>query len=224
MVQPVFVSGAVEGPTDEPVLRRIIEERGGEVHRVQVQNGKSNLRRALPGYNAAAKRDAWLVLVDLDQTHACAGALVADWLPASNQYMRFRVVVRQVEAWLLADADRFARFFAVRRSAIPPNPDSILDAKGKILALVSTSRRSAVRKDMTPRAGSGRRVGPAYTSRLIDFASRLSDDGWRLEVAMAHSTSLAKCVARLDDLIASQKYSGSGTPQVQVTSGRRVHR
>ena len=94
MSAPVFVSGAVEGPSDEPVLRRIIEERGGQVYRVQVQNGKASLRRALPGYNAAAKRDPWLVLVDLDQEQMCAGALASDWLPAPSQHMRLRVVVR----------------------------------------------------------------------------------------------------------------------------------
>jgi len=68
----VFVSGAVEGPLDESVLRTIVEQRGGVVHRVQVQNGKQNLRRALPGYNAAAQRDPWLVLVGLDQRQTCA--------------------------------------------------------------------------------------------------------------------------------------------------------
>lgn len=204
MVPPVFVSGAVEGPSDEPVLRRIIEERGGIVHRVQVQNGKPNLRRALPGYNTAARRSAWLVLVDLDQGHPCAGALVDEWLPAPSPHMRLRVVVRQIEAWLLADAERFATFFAVRAGAIPQNPDSIPDAKQKVIALVSDSRRAALRQDMAPRPGSGRRVGPAYSSRLIAFASN-PEKGWRLDVAMNHSRSLAKCVARLDELIASQR-------------------
>ena len=136
------------------------------MHRVQVQNGKPNLRRALPGYNAAARRSAWLVLVDRDQDHACAAALATDWLPVPSQHMRLRVVVRQIEAWLLADAERFASFFAVKRHAIPTNPDSVLDAKEK-------------------------RVGPAYTSRLIDFASNPTD-GWRLDVAMNYSRSLGK--------------------------------
>ncbi len=204
MAAPVFVSGAVEGPSDEPVLRRIIEERGGVVHRVQVQGGKPNLRRALPGYNAAAKRDPWLVLVDLDDDRPCAGELVADWLPTPSKNMRFRVVVRQIEAWLLADAERFAQYFAVKRSAIPVNPDLILDAKEKLLAIVATSRRLALRQDMMPRPGSGRRVGPAYTSRLIEFASDASR-GWRLESAVEHSMSLAKCVARLDQLITAHR-------------------
>lgn len=197
---PVYISAAVEGPADEPVLRRIVEMRGAVVHRVQVQNGKANLRRALPGYNAAARWSAWLVLVDLDQDFACPGALVADWLPAPSPHMRFRVVVRQIEAWLLADGERFASFFTVRKSSVPSEPDTLMDAKTTLLDLASTSRRSAIRQDMTPRPGSGRRVGPAYTSRLIDFATDPSA-GWRLDVAAKRSPSLAKCLSRLDELV-----------------------
>ena len=202
MSSPVYVSGAVEGPSDEPVLRRIVEGRGASVHRVQVQNGKSNLRRALPGYNAAARWSAWLVLVHLDQDFACPAALVADWLPGASSHMRFRVVVRQVEAWLLADTERFARFFSVKKNSVPTAPDMLPDARATVLALASTSRRMAIRQDMTPRPGSGRRVGPAYTSRLIDFASNPSA-GWRLEVAATRSPSLARCLLRLDDLVSN---------------------
>jgi hypothetical protein len=101
-----YVSGAVEGPSDEAVLRRIVASRGADVHRVQVQHGKSGLHRALPGYNAAARREPWLVLVDLDDDFDCAPGLVASWLPEPATYMRFRVVVREVEAWLLADPRR----------------------------------------------------------------------------------------------------------------------
>jgi hypothetical protein len=182
------------------VLRKIVADRRADVHRVQVQNGKANLRRALPGYNAAAQRDPWLVLVDLDRDFACAPALVADWLPGPSIYMRFRVVVREIEAWLLADRERFATFFAVKRSTVPGNPDTLPDARQTLLNVVAGSRRLAIRQDMTARPGSGRRVGPAYTSRLIEFVSN-SEKGWRLAAAADHSPSLARCVARLDELI-----------------------
>ncbi len=200
---PVFISGAVEGASDEPVFRRIVEQRGGVVHRLQVQNGKSGLKRALPGYNAAARHSPWLVLVDLDRDFPCPGALVANWLPAPSEHMCLRVAVRQIEAWLLADAERFASFFAVRRGAIPANPDGLEDAKQVVLDLVTSSRRSAIRQDMAPRTGSGRRVGPAYTSRLIEFVTNPSE-GWRVDVAMLNSRSLQKCIARLDRLIAGR--------------------
>lgn len=196
-----YISGAVEGPSDEVVFRRIVEHCGATVHRVQVQGGKDDLRRALPGYNAAARRAPWVVLVDLDRDFDCAPALVEEWLAKPNTYMRFRVVVRQMESWLLADADRFASFFRVRRSAIPRSPDDEDDAKAALLAAVTRSTRAAVRDDMLPRSGSGRRVGPAYTSRLIEFASN-ADEGWRPDVAADRSPSLARCVVRLRELIA----------------------
>lgn len=195
-----YVSGAVEGISDEAVLRRLVAGRGAVVHRVQVQRGKANLRRALPGYNAAAQRNPWLVLVDLDQDFECAAALVTDWLPARSAYMRFRVVVREVEAWLLADRDRFASFFSVPASAVPDVPDELPDPKLTLLGAVTRSRRKAIREDMLPRPGSGRQVGAAYTSRLIEFASD-SGQGWRPDVAANRSPSLSSCLRRLDSLI-----------------------
>lgn len=98
MNTPVYASGAVEGPTDEAVFRRLVDHVGAETHRIQVQHGKLNLRRALPGYNAAAKWSPWLVLVDLDRDFPCPGALAAEWLPKPAPHMRLRVVVREVEA------------------------------------------------------------------------------------------------------------------------------
>ena len=199
------ISGAVEGPTDEIVFGRIVAFAGGAVHRVQVQHGKPNLRRALPGYNAAAKRDPWVVLVDLDRDFDCPGDLVQEWLPSPSPYMRFRVVVRQVEAWLLADADRFSEFFGVRSGSIPPHPHQLANAKDALLTVVARSRRSAIRDDMVPRPGSGRSVGPAYAGRLIEFVND-RQSGWRPGVAARRSRSLASCLARLKELIARPPY------------------
>jgi hypothetical protein len=142
-----------------------------------------------------------LVLVDLDQDFDCAPALVADWLPAPSAYMRFRVVVREVEAWLLADRERFMGFFSVPASSIPDRPDELPDAKAILLSAISRSRRKAIRADMLPRPESGRQVGAAYTSRLIEFAND-GVQGWRPTVAAQRSPSLSSCLTRLDSLIA----------------------
>lgn len=197
---PVYVSGAVEGPSDEAVLRRLVHHVGALIHRVQVQNGKANLRRALPGYNNAARWSAWVVLVDLDHDFQCPGALAADWLHAQSPFMRFRVVVQEMEAWLVADAERFSQFFSVRRSAIPNAPESLADPKATLVGLAAASRKKDVRVDMSPRPGSGRQVGPAYTSRLIEFAGHPSQ-GWRPDVAATNAPSLARCLARLTHLV-----------------------
>lgn len=196
----VHISGAVEGPTDEAVLRAIVNARGAAVHRVHVQHGKPNLRRALPGYNAAAMHAPWIVVVDLDDEYACASLLVKDWLPARSPQMRLRVAVRQIEAWLLADADHFSKFFGVRRGQVPASPDELSDPKNTVVALVSGSKKTAIKADMVPRPGSGRRVGPAYAARLIEFVSR-SENRWRVDAAALASPSLRRCVERVDELV-----------------------
>jgi hypothetical protein len=197
----ITLAGAVEGVTDEIVLRRIVEAEGGTLHRIQVQHGKSNLKRALPGYNAAARWSPWVVLVDLDRDFPCASALVAEWLPSPSVHMRLRVVVRQIEAWLLADAERFSTFFSVRQALVPATPDSLVDAKATALNVLQHSRRRQVRDEMLPRPGAGRRVGPAYSAGLIEYVSNV-DRGWRPHAAAKHSPSLARCLVRLRDLLA----------------------
>jgi hypothetical protein len=204
---PVYVSAAVEGPTDESALRRVIHSRGGLVHRIQVQGGKPAVRRALGGYNAAARYAPWLVLVDLDDEYSCAAELVAHWLPNPSPQMRLRVAVRELESWLLADAERFASWFRVRRSRVPREPDSLPDAKRALLDLVAQSSKSSTRLDMLPRANSGREVGPAYTSSLIEYIEDL-EEGWRPEIAAARSPSLAKTLVRLEELMAASHLMG----------------
>lgn len=196
----VHLSGAVEGQTDEAVLQAIVGARGALVHRLHVQHGKAHLHRALPGYNAAARYSPWIVVVDLDDEYPCASMLVNAWLPAPSPQMRFRVAVRQIEAWLLADADHFATFFGVRRGQIPARPDELTDPKGTVVSLVSTSKKAAIRADMVPRPGSGRRVGPAYAARLIEFVTRGSNR-WRVTAAASASPSLRRCVERIDELV-----------------------
>lgn len=140
------------------------------------------------------------MLVDLDQSFPCAAALVSSWLPAPAGQMRLRVAVRQLEAWLLADYERFASWFGVSKAVVPAAPDTLVDSKQSLLALIGKSRKPAVRADMLPREGSGRPVGPAYTSRLMEYIGHV-ERGWRPEIAARRSPSLAKCIVRLDELI-----------------------
>jgi hypothetical protein len=53
---------------------------------------------------------------------------------------------------------------------------------------------------MVPRVGSGRKIGSAYTSVLIEFAGD-SKQVWRPHVAAKESESLNRCLRRLTGLI-----------------------
>ena len=193
---PPCICAAVEGPTDEAVVRRLLVECGLPEPRVYGRQGRAAIRKSLEGYNAAAKLSPWVVLVDLDTDAECVPTLVADWLPSPSVPMCFRVAVREVEAWLLADAKRLSAFLSVSPARLPHAPDTVEHPKEFVVNLARRSRQRAVREDMVPRPPSGRSVGPAYGSRLSEFVTE-GRVGWRPDVAAQASPSLRSCLRAL---------------------------
>ena len=113
--------------------------------------------------------------------------------------MCFRVAVREIEAWLLADRTRIAKFLSVDSRNVPLNVEALPDPKRTVLQLAGLSRQRSLREDMLPRPGSGRDVGPAYNSRLIEFVTD-RQRGWRPDVAAQASESLRRCLRCLGRL------------------------
>lgn len=182
---------------DEAVVRRLILGAGGRLGSVYGKNGKPALRHKINGYNHAAMHAPWLVLVDLNGEADCAPPLVREWLPNPAPQLCFRVAVRQVEAWLMADAETLASYLGVARPRVPLQPEALANAKEAMVNLARFSRKRAVVADMVPRNGSGRSVGPAYTSRLIQYAST----HWRPDVAAQRAESLLRAIACIERLI-----------------------
>jgi len=187
---------AVEGMTDAAVVERLFTHFQlplGDVHQA---GGKQKLREKISGYNHAAAFYPWFVLVDLNQEAPCAPGLREQWLPHPNQYMYFRVAVRAVEAWLLADRESLARFLSVPVKKVPTSPDSLENPKATMIQLARQSSRREIQKDMVPTPSGGRKEGPAYASRMIEFVT----DHWHIEKAKKHSPSLQRCCNMLERL------------------------
>jgi hypothetical protein len=192
----ICISAAVEGPSDGAVAERLIREVGATPGQIYIRGGKNELLRRVAAYNNAARFAPWLVLVDLDQDEDCAPSARERWLPAPFARMCFRVAVHAIEAWFLADRDNLARFLRVSLAQVPASPESIIDAKEEIVRIARNSRSGPIRQDIVPRVGSGRSVGPAYVSRLIEFATR----HWCPRIAAAVSPSLARALVCLERL------------------------
>ena len=201
-VTPIVISSAVEGVVDEAVVKRLIIDAGGEIGPIYGKKGKSLLKQRINGYNNAARHrhNPWIVLVDLNREADCPPPLKAVWLPNPGPFMCFRIAVREIEAWLLADRERFASFFRVRLSDVPAEPELLDDPKEAVIELSRRSRSRDIRLDMAPRPGSGRKIGPAYVSRLIEFVSD-PQKGWRPERAARSSDSLRRCLVRIRELV-----------------------
>lgn len=197
---PVSISGAVEGLLDEAVLRRLVQHVGAVSGTVYGKAGKHRLLQRLSGYNQAAYQAPWLVLVDLDHAAKCAPPYKVSCLPDPAPYMCFRIAVREVEAWLLADRERLADFLGVNVSRVPLEPEDIPEPKRMMVQLAGLSRRRGIREDMVPRPESGRDVGPVYTGRLVEFLVDAAA-GWRPDIAARSSNSLMRCLRCLQALV-----------------------
>jgi hypothetical protein len=196
----VVISAAVEGLIDEAVVKRLIMEAGATVGPIYGKQGKKSLRAGINGYNNAGRHRPWIVLVDLDQDADCAPNLCRAWISKKSLKLCFHVAVREVEAWLLSDRESIARFLSVAVSRVPIDPESEINPKQTMVNLAATSKRRDIREDMVPRPGSGRSVGPAYTSRLVEFVQS-PESLWRPNHAARHSESLRRCMRCLEQLV-----------------------
>lgn len=188
---------AVEGDLDEAVLRRIVDHCGAELGVVYGREGKPRLRQNIRGYNHAAKWQPWIVVVDLDDEEPCAGELRSKWLPDQTDLMCFRVAVREVEAWLMADRAGFSSFLAISASLVPPAPDEIDDPKQTLVNLATRSRRRAIRDALPPAEGSRRTVGVLYNPMLRSFVA----ERWDPIAAASRSDSLQRCVGAIEAML-----------------------
>jgi hypothetical protein len=201
---------AVEGATDEVILRRILLELGIPCAEFYGGRGKQHLVEHLERYNRSARRLPWIVLLDLDHSAACAPAYVRELVPNREGRLCLRIAVRAVEAWLLADAERLSVFLGIHPSLIPVNPDAEPDPKETLVNLARRSRRRDIREDMVPTAASGRKVGRAYLAYITKYVAE-GPHGWRPRVASHYSPSLAHCITALESLKDSIR-SESGCP------------
>ncbi len=187
------IFSATEGYPDEIAVRVLCREAGLEVAHVCDCHGKSNLDRMLPDFNNAAKGWYWLVLRDLDHDAECGPSLRRELLPKPSSRMQLRIVVREIEAWLLADVEKLAEFLGVTKSNFPRDPESLDDPKRALINLASKSRRRTIKEDLVPRPRSGATEGPGYRSRIAEFI----ENHWRPDVAARTCHSLARCLTRL---------------------------
>ena len=187
-----FVRLAVEGPTDVPVAERMLRDAGLRPLEPIITGGKTRLDALIPGLNGAAAGMNWLILRDLDRDAHCPPALITQLLAGSSRRPRLslRIPVRAIESWLLADAEAFGSVFSVPAKHIPDRPDGLEHPKRSLINACRHSRRRDVQRAMTPRPRSGRRVGPEYTSRIVQFVGA----AWHPERAATRSPSLARAL------------------------------
>ncbi len=197
MDEPVPIQLAVEDELSEKVVRSMLRQSGREycVGNCFHHAGFGYLKKTVEGFNNAARGTPFIVLTDLDDAK-CAPALLTEWLrvPKHNNLV-FRVAVREVEAWILADCAGFASFLGIKREKIPETPDKLDDPKAALIQLAGRSRRTHLRAAIVPRRGSTAKIGPGYNVTLGHFV----ESRWNVRAAMKASPSLRRAFKAISD-------------------------
>jgi hypothetical protein len=190
------VNLAVEDELSETVLRRLLDhaDRGYAVGAAYGRRGFGYLRGTIASWNRAARYRPIVLLTDLD-SRPCPGELIESWLrEPQHPNLIFRVAVREVEAWLLADRSNFARYLRVSEKWLPENPDTLPDPKAALVDSARRSRSKELRERVVPKPGSTAKQGRDYNSCLSDFVR----GDWKIREAATTSASLRRTVEKLN--------------------------
>jgi len=213
----ISIAIAVEDSLSECVVRRLIPHTRrditiGECYPLKtLPGGRSNpknrrgkrgfsgwgqLKINLPAFNEAARTGTpFMVLTDLDVHVKCPGELLQKWLGKTrhSQNLIFRVAVKEVEAWLLADTSNFASYLAIEENKISKAVESLSDPKLEIVALAKQSASPQILEDMVPKKGSMAEVGRCFDRMLINFVRHQ----WDIDEACKNAHSLSKAIHAL---------------------------
>lgn len=196
-MKQVVISLAVEDQLSEVVLKKILSIAKDRflVSTCYSRGGFGYLKKNIASFNNAAKGIPFVVLTDLDASE-CPPALIREWLPYPKHHnLLFRIAVREVEAWLLADRKGSAGYLGIAIESIPLDVESIKDPKQALIELTKKSIKRRIRESIVPGSKSGARQGPDYNGALITFVNEF----WNITVAKENSVSLKKTVKSVID-------------------------
>lgn len=192
---PIPINLAIEDDLSEVMLRTIIEKSGREYHigTAYGRTGFGYLRKTVAGWNAAARGIPFALLTDLDK-YQCPADLITDWLRTPRHAnLLFRVAVKEVEAWLLADPANLSKYLSVPPALVPGVCEQVSDPKEALVNLARKSRSGDIRSRIVPRRGSTAKQGPDYNGCLAAFVQSI----WNIDTACLNSNSLRRTVERI---------------------------
>ena len=182
---------ATEDALSEALAERIVEyvNQGLCVAVRLGRKGNSYLKQRMMELIRVAHSIPVLLMTDLDRI-ACAPTLISDWRGSQQlpDNMLFRVAVREVEAWLLADREGFSNFSGVPVEKIPRYPESLEDPKQTLLGLVRRYGEKSIKIEILPARSSCARIGFGYNPILCQFVREV----WSPVTAAKYADSLAR--------------------------------
>jgi hypothetical protein len=202
----VYCFAFVEDTPSAAVADRLIAARNARLeHRLVFQKGfpavmrgfgaiKSKCRTFL---NMAKAGNHTFVLTDLDKAE-CPCALIRDWFAIPREIpvdlppqCIFRVAVREVESWILADHEAWADYIKIPGDNFSKTPDQLEDLKQHLLTVIRRKGKKKIHQEMLPKGAA--HIGPLYNEVLCEFINT----SWQPERAAENSPSLDRALKAL---------------------------
>jgi len=177
----------VEDVLSAAVLRKILSDCNLSAGTCYGLKGNSYIKKKIHAFYNASKHVPYIVLTDLDNT-PCPPTLINEWFKNISipKSFIFRVAVKEVESWILADRCNFAKYIGISDTAIPHSVENIPNPKEFLINLARKSPKRDIREDIVPLTGSSAKRGRNYNGSLIKFVN----SSWNYQAATKYSKSL----------------------------------
>ncbi|MDD2773241.1 MAG: hypothetical protein PHP45_06055 [Elusimicrobiales bacterium] len=195
------VNLVVEDRLSEAVLKRIMNDfklYPGTSFGLQ---GNGYIKKRIHAFQQAARYTPYIVLTDLDD-NPCPPQLIHSWLGAAivEPKFLFRIAVREIETWLLADKPNITSYLGVSEHCIPNDVErQISNPKEFLIDLAKRSRKKDIKEDIAPSNRSSAKYGKNYNGALIKFVSQI----WNYNTAKHHSPSLDSALGAISRFAAN---------------------
>lgn len=205
-MEDVYCFSYVEDAPSAAVARKLVDARNKiREHSIVFRNGFPSI---MGGYGAIQRNcEAFLnmakqgihsfILTDLDNDES-ACSLIRRWfsIPENVDVILppqciFRVAVREVESWIMADHEAWSSFIGIPVANFSTQPDQLDDPKRYLLNVIRRKGRKKIHREMLPQGAN--RIGPRYNEILCDFV----ESSWEPERAAKRSPSLDRAMNAL---------------------------
>lgn len=187
----------VEGQLEIPVAHRLITFCHHQPGICYPLRGSGEIKKKAKQYfPLACDENAVLVLTDfMDAEVECVPVAIKQYIGESNIPQKFllRFAMPELESWLIADRNNFARLLGINVNKLTNFPEAIHDAKKYLATLAHQSKKKSVKNDFISSSG---KQGALYIRIMTDFVKNT----WDINLAMEHSPSLERCIKRLREL------------------------
>jgi hypothetical protein len=185
---------AFEDRLTEAVIDRLLGEKANKVDARIHGRGFGNLKRKIPQLNKTGKSIPVLLITDLD-SEICPKTLIKKWMGGKKQNPNFifRVAVKEIESWILADKENFAAFIDVPISRMSFDVETIVDVKSKLFSIVKHSKNREIKQAILPAKGMTAPIGAGYNDCLIGFVY----SNWNIQNAAKNARSLKRAIEKL---------------------------